>query len=54
MLSTYGSDAITLIVLQPNMVYANLWVLRYSYSFRSVTPPRLVHTRVLNEIQFYF
>ena len=35
-LSTYGSDAITPIVLQPNMVYANLWALRHSYSFRSV------------------
>ena len=52
-LSTYGSDVITLIVLQPNMVSANLWALRHSYSFRSVTPPRLVHTHVLNEIQFY-
>jgi hypothetical protein len=52
-LSTYGSDAITPIVLLPDMVYANLWALRHSYSFRSVTPPRLVHTRVLNEIQFY-
>ena len=28
-LSTYGSDAITLIVLQPDMIYANLWVLRH-------------------------
>ena len=37
MLSTYRSDAITLIVLQPDMVYANLWALCYSYSFRSVT-----------------
>ena len=36
-LSTYGSDAITPIVLQPDMVYANLWALRHSYSFRSVT-----------------
>ena len=35
-LSTYGSDAITPIVLQPDMVYANLWVLRHSYSFCSV------------------
>ena len=35
-LSTYGSDAITPIVLQPDMVYANLWALRHSYSFRSV------------------
>ena len=52
-LSTYGSDAITPIVLQPDMVYANLWALRHSYSFHSVTPPRLVHTRMLNEIQFY-
>ena len=37
MLSTYGSDAITPIVLQPDMVYANLWALRHSYSFRSIT-----------------
>ena len=37
MLSTYGSDAITPIVLLPDMVYANLWALRHSYSFRSVT-----------------
>ena len=36
MLSTYGSDAITPIVLQPDMVYANLWALRHSYSFHSV------------------
>ena len=36
MSSTYGSDAITLIVLQPDMVYANLWALCHSYSFRSV------------------
>ena len=35
-LSTYRSDAITPIVLQPDMVYANLWALRHSYSFRSV------------------
>ena len=35
-LSTYRSDAITLIVLQPDMVYANLWALRHSYSFHSV------------------
>ena len=37
MLSTYGSDVITPIVLQPNMVYANLWVLHHSYSFHSIT-----------------
>ena len=36
-LSTYGSDAITPIVLLPDMVYANLWALRHSYSFRSVS-----------------
>ena len=35
-LSTYGSDAITPIVLQPDMVYANLWALHHSYSFHSV------------------
>ena len=36
-LSTYGSDAITPIVLQPNMVYANLWALCHSYSFHSIS-----------------
>ena len=53
-LSTYRSDAITPIVLQPDMVYANLWVLCHFYLFHSITPPCLVHTHVLNKIQFYF
>ena len=44
MLSTYRSDAITPIVLQPDMVYANLWALRHSYLFCSVSiPPHGLH-----------
>ena len=39
-LSTYRSDAITSIVLLPDMVYANLWALRHSYSFCSVNDNR--------------
>ena len=44
-LSTYGSDAITPIVLQPDMVYANLWALCHSYSFRSVIKVVSVFTK---------
>ena len=36
MLNTYRSDVITPIVLQPDMVYANLWALHHSYSFHSI------------------
>ena len=46
-LSTYGSDAITLIVLQPDMVYANLWALHHSYSFHSV---RTIQADFLSEV----
>ena len=41
-LSTYGSDVITPIVLLPDMVYANLWALRHSYSYASVSFVRRV------------
>ena len=53
-LSTYRSDAITPIVLQPDMVYANLWALHHSYSFHSVTPPVTIPRVDCSYVFFYF